>query len=115
MAVSFVEAAQRPPLQKPPTAAAVLAACIFFPGIAAMVLGCLTDMDLMYIAVGAIQLVTIPLFGIGWIWALVWGVLGLLAALKAAKDGKDKPTADVENPPPPQDAPPVPPPAPPAN
>ena len=79
----------------------------FFPGLATIIFGVLRDMNQTYIIIGALQLLCVIMFGIGVIWAWVFGVMTFL---KAAKDKQ----VDVERPaepnPPPQAQSHVPPP-----
>jgi TM2 domain-containing membrane protein YozV len=47
---------------------------IIFPGTGTIVNGCLGDQILISLFIGILQMVTLPLFLVGWVWSIAYGV-----------------------------------------
>ena len=80
--VTLKEAALSPPYLPVTEAVLLLVGEVLFPGIATIIFGAIKG-NKNYVIIGLLQFALILLFLLGFIWAVVWGVLGVVKALKA--------------------------------
>ncbi len=64
-----------PTVKRNPTGILALVLCILIGGIGTIIVGVMEKKQNVWV-LGIIQVVvTVVTFGIGWIWALIWGIL----------------------------------------
>lgn len=73
------------------TAFIIFIASIFFPGITTIVVGLFAGCDCTYVVVGIFQILLAPVFGVGIIWAWVWGARGLCGGSRDGERGLTDP------------------------